>query len=336
MKGKIFLLRLLNQYREPDGKKKLYFFLLCLFCSAFFWLFIKLSREAEMVIEQPIALSNVPEEVVVSHLNQRKVQFTMRATGLRLFIQNFFLANDTLVFDARQLAPIAEGGEPLFIITSTKLIRQMAHGLDAEKFVINVSPDTVFVRFSFAAEKMVSVSANVSLSFSKGFGQTDYLKIEPDSIKVRGPGNVVDTLSAILTNPVVLGNLNQDAIKVVDLVNPALEKGLSLGTNRVEIYIPVGEFLQTSVELPLGIKRQDSEGFSGSEVILFPNRVTITLLASKKFSESIDSTLFEAYVLCPIEQPPSAKRLEVLIGKLPPFVSVHSIRPAQVEFLLQP
>ncbi|HSV77366.1 MAG TPA: hypothetical protein VLH37_10085 [Bacteroidales bacterium] len=336
MKGKIFLRRLLNQYREPDGKKKLYFFLLCLFCSAFFWLFIKLSREAEMVIEQPIAVSNVPEEVVVSHLSQRKVQFTMRATGLRLLVQNFFLANDTLVFDARQLAPIAEGGEPLFIIPSTKLIRQMANRLDAEKFVINVSPDTVYVRFSFAAEKMVSVLANVSLSFSKGFGQTDHLRIEPDSIKVRGPRNVVDTLSAIHTHPMVLVNLDKEAINLVDLVNPALEKGLSLGTNQVEIFIPVGEFLQTSLELPLGIRRQDSEGFRGSEVILFPNRVTITLLASKKFIESIDTTLVEAYVNCPIELPPATKRLDVHIGRMPPFVQIVSIEPPQVEFLKQP
>lgn len=336
MKGKNFLRRLLNQYREPDGKKKMYFFLLCLFCSAFFWLFIKLSREAEMVIEQPITVSNVPEEVVLSHLSQRKVQFTMRATGVRLLIQNFLLANDTLVYDARHLAPIEEGGEPLFIIPATKLISQMANRLDAGKFVINVSPDTVFVRFSFASEKMVSVSANVFLSFSKGFGQTDHLMIEPDSIRVRGPGNVIDTLSAIHTNPVVLGNLNQDVFRVVDLVNPALERGLSLGTNRVEIFIPVGEFLQTSLELPLGIKRQYPEVFSGSEVILFPNRVTISFLAPKKFIESFDTTLFEAYVYCPIEQPPATKRLDVIIGNLPPFVQIVSIEPSQVEFLKQP
>jgi len=41
-------------------------------------------------------------------------------------------------------------------------------------------------------------------------------------------------------------------------------------------------------------------------------------------------------VLCPLEQTPPDNRLEVHIGKLPPFISVVSIHPEHIEFLIQP
>lgn len=289
-----------------------------------------------MVVEQPIAVVNIPGEVVLSHLSQNKVRFTMEATGARLLVHNLLLSDDTLYFDANKLKHLEKDGEPWYFIPAELLINNLANRIDARKFVIDVVPDTVYVRFSFAAEKMVPVLTNVSLSFAKGFGQTDHLMVEPDSIKVRGPGNFVDTLSAIYTETIVLENLNQNTRKLVHLVNPALENGISLGTTRVEVIVPVGEFTQTELELPIAVKRNIADVSSDLEIILFPNRVTVLFAVSKQQSHLLDTTLLEAYVNCPLGYQPPPIRLSVLIGNLPPFVSVVSINPAQVEYLIQP
>lgn len=322
-----------QMFREPGSKKKLYVFLLCLFCSASFWLFIKLSREAQASFEQPLVIVNVPNDVVISQQSHARVQFTMQTTGVRLLASRYLLPGDTLFVDAAILGRVTRSGELWHYIPGNQLRARLSGQLDGGRSLVNIWPDTVFVKLAFAAEKKVPVRLKADYTFEPRFEKYGAIVLSPDSITVRGPSQVVDTLEAIETELLVFKNLSQTIKQTVPLVNPAFSLGISLETQQVELTLPVEEFTEKSVELSLNVLCQHQSGASHT-LRLFPNRVTVSFLVALKDYNRVDSSLFNAHVVCPAETPPESNRLEVIVETFPDFVTIQSIRPATVEFLI--
>jgi hypothetical protein len=328
------LQKIRQMFREPGSKKKLYVFLLCLFCSASFWLFIKLSREAQAIFEQPLVIVNVPSDVVISQQSHSMVQFTMQTTGARLLASRYFLPGDTLFVDAAALGRVTRSGELWHYIPASQLRTRLSGQLDGARSLLNIWPDTMFVKLAFAAKKKVPVRLNAAYTFDRRFGKYGAIVLSPDSITVRGPGHIVDTLTAIDTESLAFESLSKTVQQTVSLINPAFSLGLSLETQQVEMTLPVEEFTETSVELSIQVKCQHQNGGTQHNLRLFPNRVTITCLVSLKDFAKVEASLFSAHVLCPADGLPESNRLEVFVETFPDFVIIQNIRPAAVEFLI--
>jgi len=320
--------------RYPGRKKKLYVFLICLFCSASFWLFIKLSREAQAVFEQPVVIGNVPADVVISEQSHYIVQYTLQTTGARLLATRYLMPGDTLVVDARALGRTTRGGQLWHFVAPSQLRSGLAGQLDGGRSLESIWPDTVFVKLAFAAEKKLPVMLNASYTFERRFGQYGSVIISPDSILVRGPRQMVDTLQAIETEPLVFENLSQSVQQTVSLKNPGFNLGLTVTPQQIELTLPVEEFTEASVEMALQVVCNHEGGVQHRNVRLFPNRVIITYLVSLKDYARVEASMFTAHVLCPADALPETNRLEVFVETFPEFVSIQSIRPASVEFLI--
>lgn len=326
------LKRLRNLYRDPGRRKKLYVFLVCLFLSAFFWLFIKLSREAQAVIERPLVVSQVPSDVVISQQSHQRLQLTIQTTGARLLASSFLKTDDTLFVDAATFGRTNRSGELWHFVTAAQMRSSLAGQFDGGRSLTGIWPDTVFVKLAFASQKKVPVRLNASYTFDRRFGQYGELKLLPDSVVVRGPRQVVDTLQAIRTEPLVFENLSQTIEKNVVLQNPAFGYGLTLETQQAFLTIPVEEFTEKSVEVSLSVLCNHESG-AVHNLRLFPNRVTVSCLVALKDYNRVEASLFVAHVVCPAQNTPESNRLEVIVEKYPDFVTIQSIRPASVEFL---
>lgn len=326
--------RLSKRFREPGSKKKLYVFLLCLACSAFFWLFIKLSREAQMVFEQPLTVGNASADQVVSQQSSSKVQYTLQTTGARLLLSRFFGPSDTLRVDANTLGKITRNGELWHFLSAGQLRGQLAGHLDASSQLSGIWPDTIFVKLVYASEKKVPVKLDASFSFERRFGQYGPVVLIPDSITVRGPKQVIDTLQYVATEPQVFENLVENLEQPVALVNPAYELGLSLEVKQAQLVIPVEEYTETLVELNVRVVCPHGEGGGQHQLRLFPNRVTVTCLVALKDYSRVEASQFVAHVECPGDHLGASTRLEVKVETFPDFLTIQSIRPASVEFLI--
>ncbi len=327
------LQRLRNIYRDPGRRKKLYVFLVCLFLSAFFWLFIKLSREAQAVIERPLVVSQVPADVVIGQQSHSRIQLTIQTTGARLLASRFFRSVDTLFVDASTFGRTNRSGELWHFVTAAQMRSGLSGQFDGGRSLTGIWPDTVFVKLAFASQKKVPVRLNAAYTFERRFGQYGEVKLEPDSIVVRGPRQIVDTLQSISTESLVFENLSQTIEQNVALQNPAFGQGLTLETQQAKMTLPVEEFTEKSVELSLSVICQHQSGVLHN-LRLFPNRVTVSCLVALKDYNRVDASLFVAHVVCPAENPPESNRLEVLVETYPNFVTLQNIRPATVEFLI--
>ena len=326
--------RLRLRLREPGSKKKLYVFLVCLVCSAFFWLFIKLSRETQMVFEQPLVVVNASADRVVSQQSSTKVQYTLQSTGARRLLSRYFMPADTLRVEAVGLGKVTRNGALWHYISPLQLRSRLSERLDASSQLSSLWHDTVFVKLDYASRKRLPVKLNASYSIERRFGPYGEVRLTPDSVSVRGPSQVIDTLQVILTEPLVFENLMESVRQPVALVNPADGQGLSLEVNQAELVIPVEEFTETLVELYIAVACPHGEEGGEHQLRLFPNRVALTCLVALKDYGRVEASQFVAHVLCPGDNPGDLDRLEVFVDTFPDFVSIQSIKPSMVEFLI--
>lgn len=329
-----FTKRLASLLSKPNGKQNLVIFLLCLFCSASFWLFIKLSRDERITFVQPLTIINIPSENVLSDLSHSAVRFTVQAPGIRLLLTQFFYSSDTLKFDAAQMGYAERNGELWHYMSANDIRRNLARLPLVEGAIVSVAPDTLFARFLFASEKKVPVLFAGSLSFAAMFGQKDSLRLYPDSVMVRGPGHIVDTLTAIRTKKVQLQQISQSVIREVALENPAFTNGLSLGTTQVTLEVPVGELKEATFELPISIRRTDTAYSPDAKILIFPAQASVRVFAPVEQIQELSSEDFEVFVYWPQEVPISGNRLQVFVTTRTSFVHIGSLNPQFVEFVI--
>ncbi|HAJ99926.1 MAG TPA: hypothetical protein DCM62_07865 [Bacteroidales bacterium] len=329
-----FFKNIFSAFYQPNGKQNLVIFLLCLFCSASFWLFIKLSRDAQASFVQPISIVNVSEENVLSSVSHTAVRVTVQAPGIRLLLGQFFHSGDTLHFDANQMQSIQKGGELWHYLSSTQIRSSLARLPLVEGAIVGVAPDTIFAQFAFASIKKVPVRFTGTLSFAQSMGQIDAITLIPDSVTVRGPRQIVDTLRAVYTVPYNLNQLNQTVEQNIHLQNPAFAAGVSLSLGQVAATIPVGELRETTLDLPISIQRKLPEQRISPNILLFPSRVSVQVRIPIKMMQDVDLQLVEVFVECPFEVPPDGNRLKLNVTSHSPFVTIIRVDPPMVEFVI--
>lgn len=323
-----------RQIREPAKKRKIITFLLCLFCSAIFWLFIKLSSENQALLSQPIAITTLPAETVVFAQSDAEVRYQVQTTGARLFASMFFARPDTLRIPASSLPRIIREGSALHVATSLFLSELLDQQFDAGVRVHSIRPDTVFFQLDNRKEKKVPVQLQADISFQRRFGLYGEISLSPDSLLISGPASIIDTLTVIQSDMVVLSQLSETKEIEVNVPPPIEHPALRLNPEKISLIVPVAEFTEARVEVPLDIVCEDEyTTFDPGQLRLFPNRVSLVFLVALKDYHRIDPDLFHVYVDC-AELPLRPTQLGVSIGRVPDFVLNQSVTPAMVDYLI--
>ena len=326
--------RLVAYIREPARKQKIYIFLVCLFCSAVFWLFIRLSQESQADIRQLIRVVDLPPATMLVEQSDQVVLFSVQTTGARLFGSLLSSRTDTLRVPFSALSRTSRDQDDRFFISSSGVIGLLSQHVDAGVSITNVRPDTIFVNVSARMEKRVPVVARVKLDFERRFGLYGNLQLLPDSVVVAGPKSMVDTITAINTRSLELRGLNHSVTKNIDVLLPSVTPALQIVPEQVSLHVPVEEFTEAQLEIPLDIICPDtiSQPFSG-QLRLFPPRVQLVFQVALRDYHKIESGLFSAYVKCP--RPDfQGSQLPVNIGVVPDFVRMESVRPSSVDYLI--
>ncbi|MFO7998461.1 MAG: YbbR-like domain-containing protein [Bacteroidales bacterium] len=320
--------------REPAGKRKATIFLVCFFCSAFFWVLVKLSKENQAMFSQPFVITEVPESVSLFEQSDSLLQYSVQTSGARLLASMFFTSRDTLGIPLSALTRIERGGETLHFFTRSQASARLAARMEAGKSIGSVSPDTVFVRLAEKLSRVVPIRVLADLSYEQRFGSDGPLLLDPDSVLLEGPRHLLDTILYVETEPLVFRDLSQTIAFNVSLVPPARHHAIRLTPEQTRVTVPVAEYTEATIEVPLVIDCPDSpEGFRADWIRLFPNTVEITYLVSLRDYPSVVPEMFQARVVCP-EGSFEGPQLEVVIEQIPDFVRLESFRPGSVDYLI--
>ena len=320
--------------KEPLRRRKVYVFLVCLFCSAVFWLVIKLTQESQGTFTLPVAVTALPEGTLLYHQSDSHITYTVRTTAARLLASGIYLPADTFRIYAANLPRIMRQGEQVHFATRGTLAARLTNQLRADVELVNLWPDTLFVHLMPSMQKKVPVQLDASLLFERRFHQYGPIRLEPDSVLITGPPDLLDTLTVIFTERKELENISTTQQFDVALRKPLEDAGLKLSHNRVRVEIPVEEYTEATIELALKTDCPDGMILPGNDrLVLFPPRVTLTYLIALRDYDKVDAGDFSVYVECPLDAV-RPERLDVVVERYPPFIIFQHVRPRSVEYLI--
>lgn len=317
---------------EAANKRRIYIFLLCVAISTLFWLFNKLSQETTATLSKPIVFESLPDGLVAASQSDNFIKYRLKSTGLRLIRTFWFSPADTLFIQADVLPLLRREGRNLYFVDEARLNSMLTNRFGQFSSVETVQPDTVFVELVAATTKLLPVKPDADITFEQRFRLHGEMSIEPDSVLLTGPASILDTLKYVTTEHWVSGRLRQNTEQMLSLKKPLPLKSLHLETEIIKIFIPVAEFTESSIELPLHVMAPD--GSSPPNVRLFPNRVAVNYLVALNDYASVNEQMFRAIVPCPISTDPGDGRLRVELEAHPSFIDVLSISPAFIEYII--
>ncbi|WP_016775931.1 CdaR family protein [Anaerophaga thermohalophila] len=315
-----------NRLRQD---KNVVVFLVFLVIATGFWFLNALRKEYTATLSYPVKFVNIPEDKMLPDDFKSRIEVKVRAVGfviLRYQLSNTFLP---LTFNVSEMQPLkTEAGEGVYTLTSgehNKIVGQLSQGME----LIDVNPDTLFVPLAEKSSKRVPVRVSADIGFEKQYLQAGPILVQPDSVMISGPKQVIDTVKYIETRELQLEGLADSISTVIPLIIPSQVKA---SEKRVTAIVPVEPFTELNLRIPLRVY-----GLPDSlRIKTFPSEIQVSFRVGMSKYGTIDESQFHAVVdASPVLREDRPDRLKVRLDKAPSNVESLSFSPIFVEYLLE-
>ena len=234
--------------------------LISFFFALFLWYFVAGEDKVDMNVFIPIEIVNLPRDLVIS--NQFKKELEVSVTGQRSLIRGLSDQKTTRSVDLSHAKP----GK--FVIENTPESIPFPWGIN----VLRLKPTTVTLLIDRLIEKKLPVKPVVSGSPPPGFDLTSMV-LEPSTISITGPKNILDEEQGLITNVIDITNMTDSALKQVSLdLSPVIND--LIGETVVTAHITITEKMIDRLinNIPLEIASKEAETYK-------PPSTTVTVRA---------------------------------------------------------
>ncbi len=323
-----------QRFREPAQKRKATVFMLCVFCSAVFWLFIKLSADTQAAFTIPVVFHQPPEGHVVIGQSASEAGYILQGSGMRLLRLRFGASRDSLRVPLAGLPALSRDGSLYRVLTASSLQTLLEAHTEAGQFIASAWPDSLLVETSPGIRLHLPVELNAQMNFEKRFDLYGKPRLFPDSVWIEGPAAWLDTVERLQTAFLEFSALSQTVDRQVSVRPPIHHDVFSLDPAHVRLLIPVEEYTESAVQLDVLLADPGEEVDIPPESIrLFPSQVTVTYLVALKDYHRVNEQMFQVFAAYP-DSLASKPRLRVYLKQHPDFVRVTDVRPSSLDYLI--
>lgn len=302
---------------------KIRLFLVLLFLSAVYWFFTSLSEKYPYKIFYNITYTNLPKDLFFQQQPPKIIPVQIKATGFEIIRQK--IAPNSITFDLRKFKPL-NNYKYYFQPNKQKYLsdNQLKHS-EITQFVT----DSVFVFLGKLKRKKVPIISNVEFVFKPSYKIRNRLQIQPDSVLIKGPVRVLDSINSIQTIAKSFTNIDKDFDFEVDLVRPKKDiKTISFDILKAHLKAEVTKFTEGTIELPIKLPKTPK----GKSIELFPRTATIKYEVAFDKYQDINENSFT--ISCDFPKD-SIKKLDLFLESKPNFIQNYSIQPKKVSYLIQ-
>jgi hypothetical protein len=329
------LLRILDQLPElitnfrRKYQQKILLFLFFVVLSTIFWIIRSLNEEYEADIQYPVKYGGMPENKVLLSEPPDRLELRVKALGRTILTHKFSYFLRPLKFDVSSYSLNTIGTDSSYILSGTAK-EALARELNDIQ-ILNISPDTLFFRFSKMITKKVGIKHNI-VNFPKIFAQqymfNGDISFIPDSIIVSGPNSILDTLKCVFTEPITINNLNDSLERtcLLERIDPVV-----FSSKKVKLLIPVDKFTELSYLVDINHKNVPDSLLLKT----FPNSVRLTCRVTLGYYDRVSPEMFEPYVDYNDIEKSISSRLKILIQDVPEYIHSLTLYPPSVEFLIE-
>lgn len=260
-----------------ETREKLIAFGIAFFFAVCLWLIVNLNRDFNVVIEIPIQLSTLAEDVSVVSDLPASASVNLTGEGWKLI---------SLYTNPPKLSLSAETGE----VNMLDLIRNQL-GSFSDLNIIQINPSRLNVVTEKMAEKRVPVRSLVEITTRERHGLIRDPVLLPDSVTIRGAETLLEEISYWETAEITLPDISGSSRHRVQLRRD--ERGIVPQTESILIELEAAEFTEAEQRVP--IRTRNLPG--GSAVTYNPSSILIRFdIPIQQYSDAQRFRLFQAFV----------------------------------------
>jgi YbbR domain-containing protein len=236
-------------------------FFICLIIASLLWLLLAFNNLSSTRLIVPIRYINLPEHNVLKEKLPQKAEIEISGTGYHLIRYLMRPSLGEIIVDGRNTGIKKDRA---FICTYHAIdFFNRQHG---EIKMVNIAPDTIFFKFLNKGLVRLPVKVSTYLDFAAEFDLKDSLQIKPDSVSVSGPFEMLKSISAIETSPLILNGINSSGSYKVRIKNPQAE--LSYDPSEISIHLNVDRTTEARLVVPIQYNGQALLKFEPQTVTL--------------------------------------------------------------------
>lgn len=310
--------------RKPLIKKgPLKTFLFFLAFSAFVWIFVQFSKQYSEIVGFPITYVNVPKDKIIFSDAPNSLDLRLRDNGINIAFRKIFPKK--LVIDISETTEA--GNHLIYDLEKQKQAILMQLNIDYDN--VNFLQDDLKIGFEQRTVKKILIVPDIELSFSVGYSALEGIKLEPDSVTVSGPKNILDTLQKVQTKSLKINNISQDVKGTIKLNTSKLDK-LNFYRKEVNYSLRTDKFTEGKAVIPVELINVPEN----LNVVIFPKEVTIYYQVSLKQFDKITPSGFK--VIADFKKASNSDGyLLAQIVKKPQLVNNVRLNEQKIQFIIR-
>ena len=312
-----------NEKAERKNQRSVLTFLVFLAISTVLWLLTKLSDDYSTQATFSLQFEEVPADKWVSSPDAA-AKMSLNTDGFHTLRYKMVREPNRIITIPLDEVPYRHENGNTYSFSSQYVAERVAKQLGVNTSDVVMNDATVYFNMDALKSKVVPIAFQSDIKTQRQYGVYGIPTLEPPTITIYGPQEVIDTVKSVKTNMVSKINVNQGFKETVGL--DLLGGKIHTNVKEVTVEVNVEKFTEKDVEVP--IKVADS-----LRMRFFPETMKVKCLVAIKdyasivpedFSVAVDRQQLEA--LQPL--------LDVRLASWPQYVQVLSTSPDKVEYLI--
>ncbi|MCR5659421.1 MAG: YbbR-like domain-containing protein [Bacteroidales bacterium] len=313
----------IKQKSERKNQRSFFTFFIFLMISTAAWFLVKLSEDYVTQTTFRLQFTEVPAEKWISSDEQR-LKMSLNIDGFHTL--RYKMIREPYRFVTIPLDEVSyhqENGN-IYSFSSQYVAEKVAERIGISTTDIAINDANVYFTMDELKSKVVPIVFRSDIKLQRQYGFYGIPTIDPASVTIYGPEEIIDTVRAVRTEMVSKVNVSEGFSESVGL--DMLDGRIRSNTKEVRVTVQVEKYTEKDVEVP--IKVTDS-----LKLRFFPETMSVKCLVAMRdyatitpedFSVAVDRQQLRAM------QP----LLDVRLTTWPNTVQILSTRPDKVEYLI--
>ena len=311
----------IKQKVERTNKHSAFTFLVFLVISTAAWFLVKLSENYVTQTTFRLQMEEVQADKWISS-DEQSVKMSLNIDGFHT-LRYKMIRDRVVTIPLNEVSYRLENGNT-YSFSSQYVAEKVAEKLNINASDITMNDAKIYFTLDALKSKVVPVVLQSNVTTARQYDIYGIPTLDPSSVTVYGPQEVIDTIKTVRTEPLVMNNVSQNfnVTLPLDLLGGRIHSNVK----EVKAEVQVEKFTEMDVEVP--IKITDS-----LKMRFFPETMTVKCLVAMRDYASITP---ENFVVAVDKQQLKAMQplLDVRLASWPPTVQILSTRPDKVEYLI--
>lgn len=258
-------------------------------------------------------------------IEQPKGELLCRAEGVggKLMAYKLHMGEPAVIAMSQLTLTPLPGSDRYFRVDKNALTGAMASALKDMR-IHDILDTALIINVSPVESRRLPVKNRMDIHTARQYMLVNGVAFDPDSVNVRGPKAILDTLEAVYTRPRRYDNVRATLVGQIDLEQ---QDGVLLSDQQVDYQAEVRPFTQHTLELPVRVEHLPH----GIQAVIVPSHVTVVVNVPLRDYERIREERLHACVDYHTAREASSGRCAVRVDSLPPGTEIMRIEPQFVE-----